>query len=789
MVCHALDEGALPKLLGSPSPPDWEKAVLVLRHCTAIVWESTNEFGEREPSPKTVTDDYWLKELIDHHAKMFGAKAAKGAANVFLERIRETFGSGSRRLYSQTYRPAVEDHAQNHGSCGPENWAIEGLRDVVLSWCEHDPEEARAFVQTLLADELQVLRRAAIYVQGQQWSKLRSLYASVLGLKIFDTGHLHELYNLLKEHFTELTNEEKAATVSAIRQIPKPSWGDDPEQSLRWIQYRWLSAFAGMGYAPADEWIAELKADPTVGSLSDHPDFDSYMETWSGPGPSPYSVQELTAFATAGTLVEELNSFEPREVWRGPTSEGLLDALEQAVRIAPEQFLRLLPQFLRAKRPFQHAVIRGLQHAWEETGSKRIEIDWNQGWENLISFSEQLIGVPTFWEETVPQTAGLIPNRDWIVSAIADFLKDGTRNDERAHSSHILPRARSLIQILLANVKTVDQPSDDPMFQAINSLKGKALEALFSHALRACRLGDREKSSHAEDWAGMMPLFRAELENCRNGNYEFSTLAGAYLAQLDYMDREWAKGNIDHIFPPAFPLNSTCALTGLAYTPFTLPVYKLLVEGGVLDRGLRYELKGRSAREKLIERIGGAYLWGEEPLESSRFSFLFESGSEDDLEILASLFWRVRGADHSTAQRERVLKYWERCVAWARGRTAPPAKLLSTLSTLSPYLTTADGTEKQMLEAVAPYIRVGYKSDNFFAELDRLLQVSPEAVSAVLGKALDAHVPDYDYRDRLKVLLRGLAEKGQKRDAIAYAERLRNLPGMQALFDDLTRAR
>lgn len=788
MVSHALDEGALSHFLASPSPEDSEKAVVVLRHCTAIRWQPAKGFGDHERKPTTLVEDFWLKELLKHHAGKFGAKIGEKAAETLLERVCEIFGSESRKLPSRIYRPAIEDHNQNHDLHGAENRSVEGLRDVLLSWCEHDPGGAKLFVNNLLAHEIEILRRLGIYVLAKQWTELRTLYAAFLGPKLFDSGHLHELYNLLKERFADLTEEEKAHTIDAIRQIPPPTWGEDPTLFLKRIQQRWLSATAGNGYQPAEQWFSELQADPSVGPLSGHRDFDSYIEVSSGVGPSPYTVQELVAMATAGLVVEKLNSFEQQGVWRGPTMEGLVSAVEEAARIAPEPFFQLLPEFLKAKRPFQHSVIWGLKQAWEAKDGKKTEVDWNLGWERLITFFEQLIGEPEFWEEKVPEHRYPIPTRDWIISAIAESLQAGTRNDERAYSSELFPRTWPLIQILLDNARGVDQPPDDAMFQALNSLKGKAVEALFSYALRVCRTSDLANGSHAEAWEEVRPLFEVELEKCKNANYEFSTLAGAYLAQLDYMDREWVKTKVDQVFPSEFPLNSMCAIDGLAYTRFTRPVYALLAERGVLDRGLKYELKGRSAREKLLERIAVAYLWGEEALDSSRFSYVFESGCTDDLEVITTLFWRVRGDELSEDLKHRILDYWERCVAWSRALANPPLKLFSALSTLSSYLATADGKERELLEAVAPYVHEQYNADSFFKELLRLVEVSPGGVSTVLGKVVEAHVPSYDFEDRLKSLLLRLAEKGRKQDVILYAERLRSLSGMQDLFDRLTRS-
>jgi hypothetical protein len=107
---------------------------------------------------------------------------------------------------------------------------------------------------------------------------------------------------------------------------------------------------------------------------------------------------------------------------------------------------------------------------------------------------------------------------------------------------------------------------------------------------------------------------------------------------------------------------------------------------------------------------------------------------------------------------------------------------------LTCFLSTADGPERELLEAVAPYVHVGHNAYEFVDELVRLVEASPDGVSVVLSKMIQARVPDFDYKDQLKSLLGALAEKGKKQDVISHAERLRSLPGMQELFNRLTRS-
>lgn len=785
MVGADLDEGALKRLLSSELPDDWDKAVEILRHCTAIRWESDESRGSGSTKPVSAVDDYWLKRLIANHSKAFGRRVGQKTAELFRERIREIFVDEGRRLYSRTYRPAIEDHSQNHNWHGVENRPIEGLRDVVLSWCDVQPAAATVFVEQLLKDELEILRRIGIYVISQRWDALNGLYSAYLGPALFSTGHLHELYNLLNERFVAFDNELKASTVRVIHDLPAPDWADDPVRSLKGIQQRWLSAIVGKGYPAADESFSALQTE--LGPLSDHPDFSTYMTSWSGPGATPYSVQDLLVFADQNVLIEKLNAFQPGDLWRGPTMEALTSTLEEASKSTPGPFLRMLSRFLQAKIDFQHAVIRGLKQAWDASGATSTDVDWIRGWSQVIEFFEALIGDKQFWEQDRADGQGHRPTRRWIVSDVAEFIEAGTKNDGHAFPAELLPRTQTLIQALLKNDQGVQEPADDAMTQAINASRGKVIEALFSQALMVCRAGDRTRGSHAEEWANIAPLFEAELSSCQNRNYEFSTLAGAYLPQLEYMDSGWTEARIDQIFPAAFPANEMCAIDGLAYATFTRRSYLLLRTHGVIDRSLRYELKGHAAREKILERIAAAYMWGDEELEGERFSYLFETARVDDLETIARVFWGFRDEKLSDDQRNRVKRFWERCLAWSQGLPRVPAQFMSALSTLSGYLMSADGPERILLEAVASYIHVGYNADTFIEQLTRLVEVSPDGVSAVLGRVLEAHAPFYDYQDRLKTLLERLVEKGKKQDVIAFAEKLRSLKGIPELFDRLTR--
>jgi hypothetical protein len=777
MVAHALDEGAIKRLLASDVPEDWNKAIGLLRHCLGIRWEAEGQ------EPLMLVDPHWLKELVKHHARDFGKRAGMESATMFRDGLREIFTRGGRATWSYLFRPAVEDHGQNHSSRAPDNCFVEGLRDVMLGWCDTAAVHAKQFVGDLLHSDVEMLRRIGIHVLSERWDVLREMYLGVVSPGLFDSGHIHELHGFLKKHFEELDEQEKAATVEAIRSILPPE-GRDPEGLLRQIQRRWLSAVSGTKHEATANWLAELGSDSEIG-IPYHPDFNSYIESSWGPGPTPYQVQELIAFAEQRCIVEKLNAFKAENTWRGPSTEALVETLEQAVMAAPEAFIKALPTFLDAVLPYQHGVISGFKRLWDAPKDRESSANWDEAWDRLIAFFEQLLKNPDAGRKIED---GDDFTHNWLISVIADLLHAGTREDDHAYDPSLLPRAWSLLEILADRVEAVDRVADDPMFQAINSPKGRTIEALFAHVLRACRLRDKESGAHTEIWGRMKPLFDKELKKCERGNYEFSTLAGAYIASLDYIDAEWLLTNITQIFPAERPGNFGCAVGGLAYSAATRRIYVVLRDAGVLDRALRLDLKGSETRKKLVERVVLGYLWNEETLDSPRISYFFNISRVDDLEAASWFLWTIRGEQLSNEQIGKIVGFWDRCVTWALTQPNPPTTLLSSLGNLAWSLKDASGRNRDLLLAVAPHMGVHHSTHEFLGELRRLVEISPADVSTVLGRMVEIEELSYDYQDQLKSLLARLAELGQRTAALGYCNRFRNVSGMAELFKKLTSA-
>ena len=790
LVGQALSGGIITQFLAGGSKDELEKACLILGYCTELVQTEETPSKRRNKDFKTVVDGYFLRGIIKKHAVALGSKSGKLAASLFLERIKEAFHDEENDLPSYLRRPAVEKHSQNHSWQEAENCLVEGLRDVLIAWVANDPESACEFIAAMLTDDNDMIRRVGIYLLNERWDKLKSLYQEVVGPELFDSKHIHVLYQLFRKRFKNFLETDKVATVEAIRQLPLPRIDEDPEGYLKYKQRNWLSAIAGQGLKDADEWFEKLNSEEGIGNISDHPDFHFYMEEASwGPGPSPYGLNELLSFAEDGSLIKKLNAFVPGDSWRGPSVKALVEVLEKAVENEPEIFVRILLDFINAKRSYQYGIINGFKSLWESGDYSKKSFDWGSAWTKLMELFKLLLHDPSFWKEAVyeEKDLSLTPTREWIPPVIAEFLKSGTKNDEKAYPVELLPDALELIKALLKNLEIEEKVVDDAMTQAINSSRGKTHEALFNHALRVCRIEDKKHGEHLTVWAEIEPVFNQEIELCMAGkNFDFSTLSGAYLVNLNYLSHDWLQSIIEKIFPVDLPGNFRCAITGLSYASATKPTYKLLVSSGVIDRALNFDFNVNQVRSRIIDRIALAYLWGDEELDSPRFSCLLTEDRISDLESMSNFFWSVRREKLSAGQVELILAFWKRCIEFGGSLSQVPENLYSSLSNLSCFLEKITEKFLALLMAVAPFVDVNHDAEKFIEELDRLLEDNSKEVCKILGVVLENYKPVYDYEDRLKSLLKKLLKKGFRSEVIDYLNKVRRLKGVEQLYKELT---
>jgi hypothetical protein len=285
----------------------------------------------------------------------------------------------------------------------------------------------------------------------------------------------------------------------------------------------------------------------------------------------------------------------------------------------------------------------------------------------------------------------------------------------------------------------------------------------------------------------MEGIFDRELASTKGHNFEFSTLAAAYLPNLEYLSKTWLTKHLKEIFCEEYADNFDAAVSGLAYASATKSNYLMLRDTGIIDAAQRRYQGKAKFEDRLVERIALAYLWGAEELDSPRFDWWFASEDVAALGVVSHFFWSVRNQELGEAQVVRILNFWRFCVDYSQTRVDSCQKLLSSLGRLIGYLDQINDEDEIRMSLIALHAQADHNQDWFIRDLSHLSNVSPQSVCRIVNMTLNAHLPTFDFQDELKSLIRNIASKALKEDALRLIDRLRHIQGMTDLFDEISR--
>lgn len=764
MVGVVLGKDLLPKLLeGKEAAKD--KALVVIEEATRLKWlPSPTSFSPDKTEPVTAVDPYWLRELFKKHSKALGEKCAPEVQKVLMERVGELFSRTGEDDHSWSIRPAIERHAtQNFDFRQAHAALIDALRDTLLAFSDTSPNDAKVVIRDLLKSEHDICKRIGIHVIDERYGVLSDVFRPEMSA-LFKVPLIHETYRLLQRNFGSMPREEQVNVIQAIKAI---NLGSDKAEDTKRFQGRLAHAIHAKGNEDADCLHEELTKVANWDREDAHPDFLSYMTSWSGPGPSPYSIEQLRLLSD-DQLIETLNNYEEPKGWHGPrvpSAKALCDAVTQLAKENSERFLELIPRLPQFKPAYQYAILesfRGLSHSGTPT-EQGAKLPWQRFWMVFLGYLRVVmleeILLPKA-DDPDPET--FTPTRRWLVPLIADLIRNGTHDDHRAIPIVETSTVVSVIRYVLGIEKSTAEGKDkDAMTEAINTAKGHWIEALVDFSLYACRHAEHERKSHTAEWQMVQPLFDREIALCKSGNYEFSTLCATYVANLYFMSPEWLSDKIDDIFPQdqQYSRNFDCAVQGFAYMPQPMKeTYRLMRSRGIFHTAMARSTKGRHAREKLLQHISVAYLWDDESLDGkdSLVRTILVNFDPSDIHEIVRFFWGLQGDQLIGQQVDKIFGFWRACMAEVDERKDGHTKVLSDLGLLAAFLKNILPEQKQWLLRIAPYIGVNHNTDFFVEYLEQLADVNPKEVGEITVEVVKADRPYYDFEDRYQSIIRKL---------------------------------
>lgn len=772
--------------LSSPSAGDHVKAVRLLEHCTKLKPDSKS--GSSSRTSTTVADAYWLEQLLKHHVERLGEVGKAPALNCLLARLRQLFEDEYISTHTWLWRAAIEEHEQNHDWDHVTNAFVDSARDALDAWISVEPSSARTYVDGMFRDESQIVRRIAINATRCRWAVLDEAFINALAPRLFDVGHLHELYLLLRECFPKINQDGKRKIVEIILRLSEACGeASEDRERARYQQRNWLDAIRGLGDKRVDDAYRSLTE--SLGPLREHPDLLSYHWTQVGSGPSPFSEEELVAFSDDRSLITRIDAFEPPRDERRSSRKSLIDALSQAVQMQPLRFTWTLAPNVRMSRRIQYGLIHGFSKYIDKIKESQDANCTRQVLDALLPYLVSLVKDETFWQEPVPESRDFEPDKNWIPAAVVEVAKKLVSNDE----VNLVP---SDYDHLLATILAVKkhsvgvEPSDDPMTEAINNTRGVSVEALLQFVLRRCRESDKVGGRHDGEWNSLRANIDDELSRCVCGErLETSTLFACYLAQLLYVDHDWVRGNIERLFPFSHIKNFVCAIAGLSFANVSPRVYSVLKDADVPRFALRQAEVEGSSRERLLERVALAYVWGDELLTGSLLSELFSDTRLDDLIELSATVARWSREDLKEVQVIRAKRLAAAITAFGMIEPDSRSRLLAAAGRFIGYATKPTDGDMKWLVQVAAFAHGSHGDDYFLEALDCMASEDPHKAHLILEAFLRDYELGYDYRGRMQSIVRKLDAAGYHPSALSIVNKVVEAGGgakWVELYKDLT---
>ena len=415
-------------------------------------------------------------------------------------------------------------------------------------------------------------------------------------------------------------------------------------KSVAYSRRKWLSKLLKTGnqkVIAAYEKYDRLYAENTENS--------GIMPKSGAIGPvRPLTVNELSKMSNA-QIADYLNYYKEQEIigLSVLTGRGLADTLSECVTANPQRFTDNLLPFQDVRNLYQSALLQGFLVAWRE--------EKQFGWEALLKFIRQILSSEHFWAE---QYGVDFNYRNWVFSAAADLITEGTKNDTHAFDAQLLSLAEDILLILVDKAQQSVSTLDNLPTDVLNSDRGRVFSAMVDYALRFARTNESEYTDCRWPYA-IRADFTKRLDRSVEPSLEFSYTLGFHLPYLSYLDKEWVYLNINHIFPQRNEDYWQAAFSGYLLHPVREEFYLLLKAHGHYRKALSTHFTGTEVLEGLVKHICTGWIEDSETLDD-KTSLIYQLIHSGNPNLLAGMvYFFARRADNlSDKVKVKVMPAW-----------------------------------------------------------------------------------------------------------------------------------
>ena len=682
--------------------------------------------------------------ITDKVAFLSGVHLGIQAVSVFNSKLEETLEALSNDSWSKIWQPSIEESNREGYIFNPENVLVKACRECLKGWFKSCPEETCDYVGKMIESSFQTIQRLAIHFMACQFQGCKEYVEKLIDERFFDQNYENEFWHFLNSCYGGLNLAQKSKIVEFIKKreaFDKSAGMLEPSKAYE--HAFWLAAikdYDKQAECLYKEAISVAGIEPALPGSSR---VGEVKVSWITEE-STYTTDELSLLSPKG-LAQRLRAGDVE----------LVRAVKPLIKASPLNYHSELTEFKDLEFSCQHAVIRAYCELWKEKAS----LPWDDIWACLLEFLSEIVKSEQFKNDVSA------PGRSEFISAIAEFLESGAWSDEHAFDEKHHDKVESVIACILKNEKGVKfKKTEDKVTTAINSPRGRCIQALINLTLRSCRLSHQgSKDDHSSVWEKFQHYYDAELKRADSDEFEFSTFVTVYLSNFLYMSREWVISNLDTIFDKENCMRWLCAMEGYYYAEISdKEIYTHLSKSGDLLEALKDENIPHQVKSRVVENATLAYISDLENLEdnSSMVKILIDRGASWELDILIHVVTKYREEGYGGIQ-NKIYELWPLLIDTADFSTREGKVLASSLCAWSTFVDYLDEEKMELLLKIAPYADESYTPSDLLQSLARLSEKQPLEANEIWLRILERATPTYP-EEAIRQILSNLVRHGEE---------------------------
>ncbi len=620
-------------LLHLTTAPHNHTATLDVARTAFAVLPENDESGNagrhsrRPSSSRTRIDSHEYEGIVGETTKELTSRCGLPALQLFCDLLEE----------------AVSLETSRVGDKVREDWSYRWCQDVEHCSGDHDVRcvlvaAVRNSAECLIGNRQVTIHDLVRLLEARRWKVFdriglhllssfpedRLTTERLLKSDSFDDRTLRREYNgLMATSFGRLRREEQATILGWIELGPDlQEYGDGSErvfgqrpseqEALEYADHWRLKHLHPIRDSLPPEWRGGYDAlIERFGVPQLYPSVSTFSWGWK----SPVEAEQIRSMDIT-EIVSFLKTWSPApDDHFGPSGEGLVNAVQQAVAANPARFATAAGDFAELNPAYVSALLSGLRDA--------TKTNWQpEWWSPVLCLCQRIVAqpreTPMLDEEDEERHR---PSR-WLRQSVASLISRGL---EQTEAQIPVDLRQDVWEILLPLTSDPDpslqseacdaEGNVDPMTRSLNTVRGEAMHAVIKYALWVRRDADRCGRTRRPSFICMTEardVLDQHLDLKVDPSPAMRSVYGLWFPSLCALDETWAVSHVEAIFPSDPAQTNLWEAAWQPYIVFCRPYtgvlqllgkqYELAIRG--IEREIPYEVAGNADhREQLAEHL------------------------------------------------------------------------------------------------------------------------------------------------------------------------------------------